>query len=219
MPKKRLLILKTSSDICKQERGQIQAIARLIGIAHDELTIKSVEDVYGLASDGKKFDYIYLCGHANENDFGEANGGQGISWTDFAMALCNVDWLNPQGVLFLATCRGGLPQIAHTMFSVCGKIDYICGPLWTVDMHDLTTAFHVFIYNLEIRGEEPSVAIDRAFRSTGRRFFCYDRVECAPTKENDQLSLIRYRVEQAIIDVQQLKDFVADKIADKPAEI
>lgn len=202
MPAKRLLILKTSSDICVAETSHIQTIANLIELDCAELTIKSADDISSGIKNGGNFDYIYLCGHANEHGFGEQDGSNMIAWPSFALAPCNANWLNADGVLFLATCRGGLRQIAENMFNVCGKIDYICGPRWSADKYDLTTAFHVFIYNLEVRKEEPAVAAERASSGSGRHFFCYDRLECCDG--NATLSLIRSMIALGQLDPNQL---------------
>ena len=43
--------------------------------------------------------------------------------------------------------------------------------------HDLIVGFHVFLYNMEIRKEQPTTAAMRATNATGYEFFCYDRVE------------------------------------------
>jgi hypothetical protein len=184
------------------ETSHIETIANLIELDCAKLTIKSADDILTGLGDGQSFDYVYLCGHADERGFGEEDGSNEITWPSFALALCNANWLNKDGVLFLATCRGGLRQIAENMFNVCGKIDYICGPRWVADKHDLTTAFHVFIYNLEVRGEEPAVAAERAYLASGRHFFCYDRLECCDG--NEALSAIRSMIALGLLDPKQV---------------
>lgn len=215
MHKKRLLILKTSSDVCAAETSHIKAIADLIELECEQLEIKSDADVYSWIPQNGSFDYIYLCGHANEKGFGEASGSNLITWPSFATALSTVNWLNKDGVLFLATCRGGLRQIADNMFNICGKIDYICGPRCWATGHDLTTAFHIFIYNLEVRGEEPAVAVERASAGTGRHFFCYDRLDCFTPEQDDILSFIKYLVKEGDLDLKELNNLVAETIHNK----
>ena len=68
-------------------------------------------------------------------------------------------------------------MVAMSMFLACSKIDYVIGPRWTVTAQDITTAFHVFLYNLAIRREQPSTAATRASAATGYDFYYYDRVE------------------------------------------
>ncbi|MFZ0434436.1 MAG: hypothetical protein WAL87_00470 [Chthoniobacterales bacterium] len=203
---KRLLTLKASQDVCIAETQHIKTIADLIGIECDQLVITSLDEVIAGVVGGEQFDYIYLCGHANEHGFGEADGSRMFAWGKFALALCNANWLNTGGILFLATCRGGLRSIADTMFRMCGKIDYICGPRWSVDKHDLTAGFHSFIYNLEIRNEEPAVAVERASSATGRHFFCYDRLECcsAGLGLDSALSTLQSLVSLGVLNEQQV---------------
>jgi hypothetical protein len=206
---KRLLTLKASADICVAETSHIKTIADLIGLECDHLTITDINQVVEGTCQGKKYNYIYLCGHANDEGFGEADGSKLFSWSDFAISLCSANWLNTEGVLFLATCRGGLRSIADTMFRMCGKIDYICGPRWSVDKHDLTCGFHSFIYNLEVRREEPAVAIERASAATGRHFFCYDRLECcSPGAIGDSLAALRMFIDHGLLTDQEVLDRV-----------
>lgn len=174
---KEILIIKASSDICVAEVDHIKAIAGLYDMRYCVTELSSIDEFKNKVCIGRKFDYIYLASHANTEGFGEADGHVFFSWEEFALALCETQCLNPGCVLLLGCCRGGLKRVAFTLFLSCGQIDYICGPRWTVTGHDLSTGFHVFIYNLEIRREQPSTAVDRVSRATGYDFFCYDRVE------------------------------------------
>lgn len=127
---------------------------------------------------GKKpFDYIYLAGHANPQGFGEADGSRFCSWWDFGVSLCATSILTSGSVLLLGCCRGGLRMVGLMLFQACASIDYIAGPRWTVTGQDITTGFHVFIYNMLIRKEQPGTAAGRASAATGYDFFCHDRVE------------------------------------------
>ena len=68
-------------------------------------------------------------------------------------------------------------RIASTLFDNCTQIDYVCGPKWSITQADLAAAFHVLLYNLEFRNEEPSVAVKRASKAVGYQFSFHDRVE------------------------------------------
>ena len=68
-------------------------------------------------------------------------------------------------------------MVAMQLFNACLKIDYVTGPRWTVTPQDITTGFHIFLYNLAIRREQPSTAASRASAGTGYDFYYYDRVE------------------------------------------
>ena len=175
--KKELLIVKASADICVAEVDHLKAIAGLYEMNHCVAELTDITKFQDEVCKGKKFDYLYIAAHADMVGFGDAEGGNFFLWGDFALALCESQCLNPGCVLLLSCCRGGLKKVAFTLFYSCGQIDYICGPRWTVTSHDLSAGFHVFIYNLETRREQPSVAVERVTRATGYDFFCYDRVE------------------------------------------
>ena len=85
-----------------------------------------------------------------------------------------------------------MKAVAHKLFDNCPQIDYVCGPRWTIGSADIVTGFHVFIYNMLHRNEQPSCAVERASRATGYDFFCHDRVEVEADK-----SVLSYFIEQA----------------------
>jgi hypothetical protein len=120
---------------------------------------------------------VYLAAHANTDFFGESDGSIALGWDDLAAAFCCAGCLEPGAILLLGCCRGGLKKVALSLFCNCSDIDYVCGPRWTVAGPDISTGFHVFIYNMEIRREQPSVAVCRASHATNYEFFCHDRVE------------------------------------------
>lgn len=174
---KRMLLVKASNDVCSTEVSHIERICDMFGISHEVIELESLETFLKQAHALGKFDYLYLGAHANQHSFGEANGSISYSWNDFAITLCSADCLNPESVLLLGCCRGGLKMVAMSMFLACGKIDYVAGPRWTVTPQDITTAFHVLLYNLAIRREQPSTAANRASLATGYDFYYYNRVE------------------------------------------
>lgn len=183
-PEKHLLILQANPERCDCEINQIHAIAEMLGMSCrfrqvDSAAPKPAEEFKKSLESDEKADYVYLCAHADQHGF--AVGGEKteeiICWNWFATGLCEAECLNKESILFLACCRGGLKRVAHEMFDWCADIDYICGPRWTVCSHDLVAGFHVFIYNMEVRHEQPSCAAYRASQATGYDFYCYDRVE------------------------------------------
>lgn len=175
---KRLLIVKASNDICTAEVDQLKSIASMFGMNHCVCELKTVEEFkQSLCASADKYDYIYVAAHADLMGFGTQDRAVNINWSEFAAALCETNCLNPECILLLGCCRGGLKQVAFTLFLSCDQIDYICGPRWTVTSADLTAGFHVFVYNMEVRKEQPSTAVDRASKATNYDFFCYDRVE------------------------------------------
>jgi hypothetical protein len=174
---KRVLIVQASKDVCSTELEHIKNIAEMFGMKHCLVELETIEDFVKQLCGGDKYDYIYLAAHANPYSFGTEDGKISIEWSKLAAALCESSCLNPESILLLGCCRGGLKRVAATLFANCGQIDYVCGPRWTVTGHDLTAGFHIFLYNMESRREQPSTAVRRASHATGYDFFCYDRVE------------------------------------------
>jgi len=174
---KRLLILRASCDILPCEINHIGSIADLFGMQHDFVEIGAADEFQTKLQDMGGYDYIYLCAHANLDGFGNATGAHFVKWDDFAATLCNTQSFNPQSVLLLACCRGGMKSVAQKLFMACEKISYVCGPKWEVDQDVLSAGFHVFLYNIEKRREQPNIAAVRSSQGTGYEFFCYDRIE------------------------------------------
>jgi hypothetical protein len=176
---KNLLILCARSDSCDAEVGLIEAVGTLCGMNICKETIIKEDDLKGClcGRNNKKWDYVYLDTHADIHGFGDAYGGLDLKWSKFAKVVCEADCLAEGSMLFLGCCRGGLRSVANRLFGNCNQIDYVCGPRWTLTPDDVAAAFHVFIYNLETRREQPSVAVERASQGTGYDFFCYDRAE------------------------------------------
>jgi hypothetical protein len=191
---KRLLIVKAASDVCAAEVEHLQAIADMFGIQHRVFLLTDIRQFQETLCDSdEKFDFIYLAAHANTQSFGERDGNNAIAWRSLGEALCESECLNPESILMLGCCRGGLKQVALELFGSCDQIDYICGPRWKVADCDISVGFHVFIYNMVARREQPSVAVDRASRATNYEFFCHDRVEMQDEIEEYRETTYGYR--------------------------
>src|SRR6185436_5657673 len=144
--KKQILILQAASDICKEEIQHILATASIHNMEVFLLQAKNQSQLEGeLKKASKKFDYIYLCAHANHLVFGEAESGFEMSWLDFGTILCNADCINDNCIFLLACCRTGLNQVAYDLLYSCYQINFICGPSWKLRSNDMTVAFDVFI--------------------------------------------------------------------------
>lgn len=176
MPKK-LLIIRAASDVCASEIDHLKAIAGMFGIAHCTMALKDMSTFHQQLCGGDKYDFIYLGAHANTDFFGESDGSIAIEWEDLAVSFCSSDCLNLGAILMLGCCRGGLKRVALQLFCACDQIDYVCGPRWTVTGADISAGFHIFIYNMVVRREQPSTAVHRASKGTGYDFFCHDRIE------------------------------------------
>lgn len=173
----KVLIIKASCDICKNELDHIKTIVEMLDMSPLVVTLTDMATLQAEIQGKGPFKYVYLCTHASPYSFGEADGSKAYHWEDLATALCSSECLDSDAILMLACCRGGLQSVANVLFLFCDHIDYICGPRWTLTCADISTGFHVFIYNMESRHEQPSVAVKRASDATGYDFFCYDRVE------------------------------------------
>jgi|GEM_PF-868248 len=182
IPKKKMLILRATSDACNAEVIQLATIAAMLGM--DEpvpVDIKTTQDLADILHSGESYDYLYIAAH------GDAEGFCGdelfVSWSQFAGMLCIAPVLNPNAILLLACCRGGLKHVSYTMFASCDKIDYVFGPRWSVTASDITLGFHTFMYNMEDRRLQPDRAAERASKATDFDFLCFDRVEAELTSE------------------------------------
>lgn len=173
---KKLLILKGSEDVCKEEVFHIANSAKLFGIEPYYQEIRSLEDVKNLKDLGVRFDYIHLCAHANPECFGD-NKTYEVKWIDFGSTICFREILNEGAVFLLACCRSGLNKVAYDLFFSCSMIEYVCGPRWTLTALDLSVAFNVFLYNMEIRKLQPNQAAEKMSHAVGYDFYCYDRIE------------------------------------------
>jgi len=184
---KRILLVKASNDVCSTEIAHIEKICEMFSITHDVIELTSLDEFMEQAQGLGKVDYLYLGAHADQYSFGESDSSSSYNWNDFAAVLCAADCLHPESVLLLGCCRGGLKMVAMSMFLACGKIDYVVGPRWTVTPQDITTAFHVFLYNLVIRREQPSTAANRSSQATGYDFYYYDRVEIEDSVSSEMM--------------------------------
>jgi hypothetical protein len=166
----------------KVEVKHIRAVADILGMKSCTSDLAKADDLkHCLCGKGGKWDCVYIAAHANTEGFGEDEGEPFIRWYDLAVAICETKCLGNNAVLLLACCNGGMLRVAATLFSNCTQIDYVCGPRWSVTQADLAAAFHVLLYNLEYRNEEPAVAVDRASKAVGYQFSFHDRIEWEDT--------------------------------------
>lgn len=179
---KRLLIIQATSDDCCAEVNQLKSICGMFGMESQFIKLEDTWDIYkklmDLGESQERIDYIYLAAHANTQFFGESNSEKiKIPWEELGYAICDGRFLNQGSILMLGCCRGGLKEVAIRLFCACSEVDYVCGPRWTVRPADITVGFHVFMYNMLVRTEQPSTSVKRASKATNYEFFCHDRVE------------------------------------------
>ena len=129
-----------------------------------------------LSSNGA-FDFIYLSAHGCADSFASEDEEVNVTWADFSTKLCAAECMNDDCILMLSCCRGGLMQVAYTLFYYCSHISYVLGPRQSLTSADMHICFGLFLYNMEIRNTDPVVACEKIKCATDQRFSCYDREE------------------------------------------
>lgn len=182
---KRILILKAcgSSDEPYECNGICEQ-STLYGIEAVCKDVKSNDDLESILSSNGTFDYIYLSAHGCADSFGSEDNEVNMTWADFATKLCATGCMNDDCILMLSCCRGGLMQVAYTLFYYCSHISYVLGPRQSLTSADMHICFGTFLYNMEKRGTDPVVACERIKCATDQRFSCYDREEEAIGLDN-----------------------------------
>jgi hypothetical protein len=177
MPK-RILIIKacgvTGED---QECNNIQTQAEMYGIETDLIAPTNINELVTGLQSGKKYDYVYLSSHGNDEGLCNHNRTLDISWFDFGVMLCSSMCMNYDCILMLSCCRGGLNQVAYDLLYCCPKIAYIVGPRQSLPAHDMLICFNVLLYNLTHRGLDPIVSCEKIKAGTDIRFVCFDKLE------------------------------------------
>ena len=175
---KRILVLKACGSVAEpHECKGICEQSKLYGLDSVCVDVKNNDELEQALCSNGSFDYIYLSAHGNAESFSSEDEQVNISWTDFAGTLCSTGCMNDDCVLMLSCCRGGLMQVAYTLFYSCPHISYIVGPRQSLSSADMSICFGVFLYNIEIRGTDPVVACEKIRCATDQRFSCYDRQE------------------------------------------
>lgn len=184
--KKRILILKAcgSSDEPHECNGICEQ-AKLYGIETVCKGVKNNSDFDTILSNSGMFDYIYLSAHGSSELFASEDEKVCVKWDDFAAKLCNFGCMNDNCILMLSCCRGGLMQVAYTLFYNCTHISYVLGPRQSLTSADMHICFGIFLYNMEIRNTDPVVACERIKAATDQRFSCYDRQE-------EEINMVNY---------------------------
>lgn len=185
---KRILVLEAcgSADEPHECQGLCEQAA-LYGIEAVCKRVKNNDELGAVLSSSGEFDFIYLSAHGCVDSFGSEDNRVDMKWSDLATLLCNFHCMKDDSILMLSCCRGGLMQVAYSMFSVCGQISYVLGPRQSLTSADMHICFGVFLYNTEVRGLDPVVACEKIKLATDQRFSCYDRQE-----EELNLSLYYY---------------------------
>jgi hypothetical protein len=171
---KRLLFLKATNDYEQQLVDHLKSVCSLLAVDFIEHQYADLSSFESYAKTAGKFDCLYIAAHGDHRCFGDAKDTR---WADFAIVLCRAEVMNPNSIIFMGCCYGGLKRVALILFVSCPQITSVCGPKWTVDTANVPVALHTFLYNLLIAKEEPILAAERASASIGLSFPIYDRHE------------------------------------------
>jgi hypothetical protein len=184
MGNKRILIIRACGiNDETQECNNIKNQCELYDIDADDFCIKTNLELEKILSKeetsdkGKKYDYIYLSSHGNAEGFGNNTAELDYTWKELGALLCESDCMKEDCVILLSCCRGGLNQVAYTLFFCCDKISYVVGPRQSLGSEEMLISFNILLFNLENRKIDPIVACDKIKLATDIRFVCFDRLE------------------------------------------
>lgn len=172
---KELLIVRVTDDVPDTSVLDIYCHAAHYGINPSHIDVSSIKE---LESELKirKLDYIYFAGHGNETCFTN-NESFLTSWSEIGQTVCKTNCLNPNSIILLYCCKGGINTVAYQLIAECDKLSYICGAKQNMRNIDLIIGFNVFLYNVEARNIDPVLAAEKATSATEIRFECFDRVD------------------------------------------
>tara|TARA_B110000114_G_C14889190_1_gene316018 strand:- start:57 stop:656 length:600 start_codon:yes stop_codon:yes gene_type:complete len=173
MNKKNLLFVRITQDVLTNSAQGLFSFVEHFNINIVAKDIKSVEELETLLK-GNRYDYIYLAGHGDETCFTD-NKDFNIAWSDIGNMICETNCLNPESIIMLYCCKGGMARVVYTLMGMCENIKYVCGAKQSVTSLDLTTAFTMFLYHYEHRKINPVISAQKASLATDIRLECYDR--------------------------------------------
>jgi len=174
----KMLILKCCGH--SEEEDEINNIISQSNLYGFETIIKSPCDIKSLQEDlvtDDKYKYIYLSAHGDSESFGNSTETLDVPWLKFAETICLSECLTKDAILLLSCCRGGLNEVAYTMFWSCPDIQYICGPRQNIESSESMIGFNILLFNMIYRDLDPLVACDNIRSGVNIRFKCFDRLE------------------------------------------
>lgn len=173
----RLLFLRATCDYSPEVIAHIKAASNLVGVEFVEHSFVDTSTFEAFAINAGQFDFLYVAAHANHTCFGDKAPITHTRWADFGQSLCCAQLMKPGSVLFLGCCHGGLKRVSLILFNMCRQVVSVCGPRWKVSTQEAAVGIHVFLYNLIIAEEEPTVAAERTAAALGSRFPFYNRYD------------------------------------------
>ncbi len=176
-----LLIRATKDSFC--ELDVVSQLFKYHGVSPTELDLTFGERLLDREPviSSQQWTYVYVCGHGNEEGFGEA-GPDSYSdplvwetWSEFSELIC--DRLEPGATVLTACCRGGFEQVAWQIFTECKQVGLVTGPRFNVTESTLNAGFTAFLHHIEHKKNDPTVAVAAATAASGAEFLSYDRLE------------------------------------------
>ncbi|MDR7128089.1 hypothetical protein J2X69_000417 [Algoriphagus sp. 4150] len=178
MSRKRILILRACGIAGeKQECDNIKSQCELYDIEVHDYCPKSNQEIDKILYSGITFDYVYLSSHGNREGFGSEDGEIDYNWLDFGTELCSSGCLEEDCIIFLSCCRGGLNEVAYSLFYCCTNVSYVVGARQSLAPHDMLISFNILLYNVQHRSVDPIVACEKIKLATDIRFVCFDQME------------------------------------------
>ncbi len=172
---KELLVVRVTPDIHDASVAEIYYHAQHYNINPSHIDISTIDELEQKLT-GRKIDYLYFAGHGSETCFTDNNSFIS-SWEDIGNVVCRTNCLNPDSIVLLYCCKGGLNTVAYRLIAECDQISYVCGAKQNMRSIDLIIGFNVFIYNIEARNIDPVLAADKATAATEIRFECFDKTD------------------------------------------
>lgn len=206
-----MLILKCQlSDDEDFEVNCIENSCKLMGLTPEVKQIKNFNELEKVLQKKNKYDFIYLSAHGDSNGFyyGEEEEENPMSWRDFALELCENENLNKDCIVMLSCCRGGLNEVAYTLFYICSQIEFVVGPRQKLPNCELGIAFTVFLFNYLERSLDAVESAIKVRAGMGTRLICFDRLETRTT--SSYLKYIEDNLEEP--DDEYFNELIVDKI-------
>jgi hypothetical protein len=160
-----------------QECEVIKQQADLYGVPVKVITPSSKDALRKALSSGEEHDYIYLSTHGNDQGICNHDSSLDVSWRELGEILCESECMNEDCLLMLSCCRGGLNQVAYTLFYCCPNISYVIGPRQSLTTPEMLIAYNVLMYNTINRDVDPVVSCKKVEAATDLRMVCFDRLE------------------------------------------
>ncbi|GAA3521357.1 hypothetical protein GCM10022393_39650 [Aquimarina addita] len=173
MTKKNLLFVRITQDVLTNSAQGLFSFVQHFNINIVAEDIKNVGELEALLR-GNRYDYIYLAGHGDETCFTD-NQDFNLTWSEIGNLICETNCLNPESIIMLYCCKGGMGSVVYQLMGMCENIKYVCGAKQSVSSLDLTTAFTMFLYHYEHRHINPVISAQKASLATDIRLECYDR--------------------------------------------